>query len=248
MSWSAIIAGYAENGLGDEALKCFRQMHDEGVCPNTVTYISVLKACGMVGCLEIGEDIGTKVRKQGLLSKDVAIGNALVDMYSKCGVFEKAKEVLEEHPKRNVVTWNALMVGYAQHGDHEGLKDIFRQMFEADMELDNVTYLSIFLAFSHCGLLDEGCRLLMFMMQECNRVLRSEHFSCIIDLLSRGGHLKDAVGFVERMPFQPCSGVWTSVLGACKIYYDIDIAKFVVEMIQELEPQNSFRNRQHYSV
>ena len=247
VTWTTLMSGFVSHGDPGEALRLFKLMKQHKVLPDRLTFVGVLSACASLGDLDMGEKIHDDIICAGL-ECDVCLGSCLVDMYAKCGSLHKALAVFDALPKKDVIAYNALVVGYAQHGDQEGLKDIFRQMFEADMELDNVTYLSIFLAFSHCGLLDEGCRLLMFMMQECNRVLRSEHFSCIIDLLSRGGHLKDAVGFVERMPFQPCSGVWTSVLGACKIYYDIDIAKFVVEMIQELELQNSFWNRQHYSV
>ena len=55
--WSALISGYAKEGLGYEALECFRQMVDEGVSPNVVTYACILKACAAIGSLEIGEDI-----------------------------------------------------------------------------------------------------------------------------------------------------------------------------------------------
>ena len=247
VTWTTLISGFVSHGDPGEALQLFKMMKQHKVSPDRLTFVGVLSACALLGDLDMGEKIHDDIICAGL-ECDVCLGSCLVDMYAKCGSLHKALAVFDALPKKDVIAYNALVVGYAQHGDHEGLKDIFRQMFKADMELDNVTYLSIFLAFSHCGLLDEGCRLLMFMMQECNKALRSEHFSCIIDLLSRGGHLKDAVRFVERMPFQPCSGVWTSLLGACKIYYNIEIAKYAVEMIQELEPQTSFRNRQHYSV
>ena len=79
-----LIAGYAQNGLGDEALTCFKQMKGSCVCPNSVTYVCILKACGISRSLEVGEDIDAEVRKQGLLQKDIMLGTAYLDMYCKC--------------------------------------------------------------------------------------------------------------------------------------------------------------------
>eukprot|EP00250_Pteridium_aquilinum_P032310 c45494_g1_i1 orf=3-221(+) len=48
-SWSALISGYADQGLGEQALKCFELMQHEGVPPNRVTFLCLLKACGSIG-------------------------------------------------------------------------------------------------------------------------------------------------------------------------------------------------------
>jgi pentatricopeptide repeat protein len=185
----------------------------------------------------MGEKIHDDIVCAGL-ECDVCLGSCLVDMYAKCGSLSKGLRVFGALPKKDVIAYNALVIGCAQHGDHETLNDILKQMLETEMKLDSVSYLSMFLVFSHCGLLDEGCRLVTFLTQECDDELRSEHFSCIIDLLSRGGLLKDAEGVLERMPFQPSSGDWTALLSACKTYSDIEMAQFVVEMVQELDPCN----------
>eukprot|EP00250_Pteridium_aquilinum_P002655 c12879_g1_i1 orf=57-680(+) len=80
-SWTALIAGYAHHGLSDEALSCFGQMREEGIFPNAVTFICILKACGTVGKFEKGEEIHAEVDRQGLLETNTVLGNALVDMY-----------------------------------------------------------------------------------------------------------------------------------------------------------------------
>ena len=84
VSWNALITAYAQHGLGYEALECFRNMPSLGVRPSAVTFACILKACGIVGTLEIGEDVDAEVRRQGLLQTNVLRGNALMDMYSKC--------------------------------------------------------------------------------------------------------------------------------------------------------------------
>ena len=88
-----IILGYRRNGLRDQALKCFEQMIDTDVCPQVVMYMCCLKACGIVGSLEIGKGIDLDVRKQDLLQINVILRNTLVDMYANWGELAKAQEM-----------------------------------------------------------------------------------------------------------------------------------------------------------
>ena len=85
VSWTSLIVAYVQNGLGDEALECFRQMQNEGVYPDMVAYVCILKTCGIVRSLKVAEEMHTEIKKLGLLQKDVVLGIALVDMYFKCG-------------------------------------------------------------------------------------------------------------------------------------------------------------------
>ena len=115
VSWNILVTAYAHHEHGDEALKCFAQMRKEGFLPDVVTFSSVLKACSDVGSLEKGEEIHIEVRKQGLLENSTVIGNALIDMYAKCGIMAIAHEVFDHLVIQNIVSWTTLIGGYAQH-------------------------------------------------------------------------------------------------------------------------------------
>ncbi|KAH7281932.1 hypothetical protein KP509_35G004200 [Ceratopteris richardii] len=117
VSWSALISGCAQQGKGEEALKCFEQMQNKGLSPNSVTYSCVLKACGCIGALEKGEQIHQEIAQQGLLEKDIILGNALVNMYGKCGNIMMAEKVFVGLPLRDLVSWNAMLSVYVQHGE-----------------------------------------------------------------------------------------------------------------------------------
>ena len=118
--------------------------------PNSVTYISVLKACGIVKSLETGGFIDAEIRKRGLFKKDIVLGNALMDMYCKCGALDKPNEVFEKLLVRDVVSWNVLIIGYVQHrlGD-EALK-CFKQMKDESVYPNVVTYIGVLRA---CGIM-----------------------------------------------------------------------------------------------
>eukprot|EP00250_Pteridium_aquilinum_P004822 c15019_g1_i2 orf=717-1601(+) len=81
--WNALITGYVECGWGRKALECFEQMRLEGVVPNAVTFICILKASGLVGATDRVEEIHAEIEKQNLLGSDLLVGSTLVDMYAK---------------------------------------------------------------------------------------------------------------------------------------------------------------------
>ena len=64
VAWTTLIDAYTQHGLGKEAIECFKKMQNEGVNPNVVTYICVLKACGIARCVEVGEIIDVMVRRR----------------------------------------------------------------------------------------------------------------------------------------------------------------------------------------
>ncbi|MCO5594430.1 hypothetical protein L7F22_048460 [Adiantum nelumboides] len=114
--WTALIASYTKAGQGQNALDCFEQMQREGISPDAVTYACILKSCAVIGGIDMGKQIHDEITRQGLLEHDIVVGGALVNMYAKCGALLLAESVLEELPSHTVVSWNALITGYAQEG------------------------------------------------------------------------------------------------------------------------------------
>ena len=156
VTWNALISGYVQRGHGNEALICFKRMETARIMPDMVTYVCILKACGIIGALDIGEEIHARIRKQGLLKKNVGLGNTLVDMYSKCGVLHKAREVFDLLPVRDVVSWTTLIAGYVQHGLGNGALDCFRKMQGEGIFPTGVTYALILRACGIVGSLEIG--------------------------------------------------------------------------------------------
>lgn len=78
-----MIAAYAQNGFSQEALEVFRQMQEAGMHPSSVTFSSVLSSCANLAALEQGKEIHGYIIRSGIPC-NAFMGNALVDMYSKC--------------------------------------------------------------------------------------------------------------------------------------------------------------------
>ena len=190
-------------------------MKNEGLSPDAITFISVLKACGGTGALVKGKQIHDEIVSRGLLEKDIVLGTTLVDMYAKCGMITKAHKVLKELPIRNVVSWNALIAGYAEQGQcHEAL-NCLQWMQTEGLSPDKVTFVSILSACSHSGLLEKG-EGYFEVMCTCYCITPTiEHYTCMIDLFSRAGHFCKAVAMIRQVPSSDHLPAWTALLARC---------------------------------
>ena len=235
-SWSFFITKYARNGLGHEALKCFKQMQDAKICPNSVIYASVLKACGIVRSLEIGECIDSEVRKQGLLHKDVVLGTALVDMYFKCGALEKAQDAFEQLPVKSVVSWSALIEGYAQLGEANMALNMYERMKAENFVPNLVTFTVLLTACSHAGLVEEGQKLFDEMRIDYHLTPTLEHYSCMIDLFGRAGHFDKAKSFLNKVShLDDDLPLLLTLMGACRKWRNVKLGNWAFEQLVRLD-------------
>ncbi|KAI5059667.1 hypothetical protein GOP47_0025986, partial [Adiantum capillus-veneris] len=166
VSWTALITGFVQHGQGKEALGCFRQMQHEGLSPNAITYACLLKACGIMQDIDMGKQIHDEIVSQGLLKRDNVLCRALVDMYSKCGVLLEAQKVFNELPIWDIVSWNALIAGYAQCGQgHEAL-GCFQQMRREGFSPDVFSWTALIGGYAQQGLAKEALDCFQWMQQE----------------------------------------------------------------------------------
>eukprot|EP01018_Ginkgo_biloba_P005831 Gb_35190 [translate_table: standard] len=236
ISWSAMIAGYAQNGYAHEALTLFDQMQQSNVKPNSITMVSVLLACAHVGALQQGKWIHEYIIANGF-ETDVFVGTGLIDMYAKCGSLDNARQVFDKMSERSVVSWSAMISGYGMHGYGEDALAIFSKMQHKGMKPDHITFICLLSACSHAGLVDEGWQCFYCMSRDYCITPRVEHYACMVDLLGRLGHLDEAQDFIKKMPLEPDAAVWGALLGACRIYCNIDLGERVAERLFELKPE-----------
>ncbi|KAJ7542119.1 hypothetical protein O6H91_10G090800 [Diphasiastrum complanatum] len=238
VSWSAMIAGYAQNGLGKEALALYEQMKQEGVQPDIVTFTCVLSACASLAALEQGKQLHFDIIKRGFQS-DVIVGSTLVDMYAKCGCIEDARELFNYMSERDVVSWSAMIAGYAQNGLGKEALALYEQMKQEGVQPDNVTFTCVLSACAHSRLVDEGRYVFDSMCKDHDVTPTKEHYACMVDLLARAGCWADAELFINKMPIQPDSVVWMTLLGAARNHGHVEIGRRAFDLVVKLEPKNA---------
>eukprot|EP01018_Ginkgo_biloba_P010114 Gb_03354 [translate_table: standard] len=237
VSWSAMIAGYEQNGYAKEALRLFSQMHLANVKPNSITMLSVLSACAQLGALQQGKWIHDYMVRNGF-DADVSLGTALIDMYAKCGCIEIARQLFDKMSDRNVVSWSAMIAGYGIHGHGQDALALFSQMQQTGTKPNDITFVSVLSACSHAGLVEEGCKYFDCMSRDYCITPRVKHYACMVDILGRAGRLDEAHDFIKKMPIVPDAAVWGALLGACKIHSNIELGECVAAHIFHLQPDN----------
>eukprot|EP01018_Ginkgo_biloba_P031792 Gb_15843 [translate_table: standard] len=238
VSWTAMIAGYAQNGYFDKALHFFSEMELAGVKPNRESFASVLPACANLAALQLGKVVHEDIIRSGFES-DVFVGSALVDMYAKCGSIENACRVFDKISTRDVVLWNAMIIGYAMHGCGREALQLFEQLQRSGTNPNHVTFVGVLSACCHAGLVDDGCQYFECMSRDYHVTPGIEHHCCMVDLLGRAGRLNEAEYFINKMAIEPTADMWGSLLGACRLHTNIELGERVAQRLFELEPDNA---------
>lgn len=237
VSWTAMLVGYGQNGHSEEAVKIFCDMQRNGIVPDDFTLGSVISSCANLASLEEGAQFHGQAIVSGLLSF-VTVSNALVTLYGKCGSLEDFTKLFNEMSVKDEVSWTALVSGYAQFGKANETIELFEKMLEQDLKPDGVTFIGVLSACSRAGLVDKGCDYFDSMVKEHGITPTQDHYTCMIDLLSRAGRLEEAKKFVNRMPYSPDTIGWSTLLSSCRVYGNLEIGKWAAESLVELEPQN----------
>lgn len=128
-AWSAMISGYARIGMINEALGLFRAMQEVGISPDEVTMVSVISACAKAGALDLGKWVHAFIDRKGI-KVDLELSTALIDMYAKCGLIEKAMEMFDGMTETDTKAWSSIIVGLAIHGLVKDALDLFSRMLQ----------------------------------------------------------------------------------------------------------------------
>ncbi|GMN65788.1 hypothetical protein TIFTF001_034869 [Ficus carica] len=235
ISWTAFIGGFVKRGRFEEALEWFRDMQISGVEPDYVTVIAVLAACADLGTVGSGLWMNRFIMNLKF-TDNVKISNSLIDMYSRCGCIKFARQVFERMPKRTLVSWNSIIVGFAVNGHAEEALKFFNLMQKEGFKPDGVSFTGALTACSHAGLVDEGLLLFESMKRVHGISHRIEHYGCIVDLFSRAGRLEDALNVIETMPLKPNEVVLGSLLAACRTQGDITLAERLMKYLSDSDP------------
>lgn len=233
VTWNTIISGCVKNSHSQEALRIFQKMLKSNVEPDAFTFSSVIAACARLGARDCAEWIHNLMIEK-CISLNYILGAALIDMYSRCGRIEKAKEIFKTIEKNEVSIWNTMINGFAIHGLAFDAISIFSSMPVEKISPDSITFVGILTACSHCGLVEEGRK--YFDMMRCHSIEpQLEHYGAMIDLFGRAGLLNDAYAMIKDMPMEPDVVIWRSLLSACRTQRNNDLGELVIKKIENLK-------------
>ncbi|KAG8388681.1 hypothetical protein BUALT_Bualt02G0150600 [Buddleja alternifolia] len=234
-SWNSMIHAYIENGLARKALKLFDQVKSRELEPDEVTILGLIMACRDAGELNRGIHVHSIVENNELFKKSMVLGNALIDMYAKCGSMEKAKAVFDTMPEKDVVSWTSIIVGHAINGEGDESLVTFRKMFDENFVPNSITFLGVLSACDHAGLVEEGSKLYDIMYEVYHVKPEIQHCGCVVDMLARAGRIEDAEMFIRKMPIKPNGLIWRMLINACRVHGRVNLGLDLVTGIKELD-------------
>ncbi|ERM97068.1 pentatricopeptide repeat-containing protein At5g55740, chloroplastic [Amborella trichopoda] len=237
ITWTTMVSGLAQNGYGHDAIEFFRQMQLKGIKPNSVSIVSVLSACILMALLCHGKEIHGYVIRHDWRSS-IIVQTSLIDMYAKCGSISMARKVFDCGAAMELPLYNAMINGYALHGDGVSALSLFNVMEVRDIRPDSITLTSILSACNHAGLYEEGRDIFKNILALYDLMPTMEHYGCIVSLLARSGLIEEALEVLSKMPFEPDAQLYGSLLLACKEHNQIELVEMVSKKLFELEPDN----------
>jgi pentatricopeptide repeat protein len=230
VSWTAMIAGYVQNGFFKQGLGIFWEMVAAGTKPNAVTLISVLPACAGLECLSLGKVIHGYGVKVGLDS-DISLMNALIAFYGKCGNVDTARSLFNRMVVKNLVSWNAMIAAYEQNDAARKAIKLFRRMPTERVEYDYITMVSVITACASLGSLNTG-RWLHELVNRKGFATNVSIANALIDMYAKCGNIDLAKDVFERLPHRSVVS-WSSIIGACASHGNGDDALILFSKMKE---------------
>nr|DAD21884.1 TPA_asm: hypothetical protein HUJ06_023347 [Nelumbo nucifera] len=239
ISWNTFIAACSQCEDHAKGLRTFREMGRAiDVKPDDFTFASVLASCAGLASIRHGGQVHAHLMRTRL-NQDVGVGNALVNMYAKCGSIVYAETVFNQMFDHNLVSWNTMIAGYGNHGLGKRALELFEQMKEMDIKPDSITFIGLLTACNHAGLVEQGKSYFNSMKEVYGIYPEVEHLSCLIDLLGRAGRLEEAEWYMDRFCFENDTVALGSLLSACRLHGDVVAGERVAGRILDLQPVTS---------
>ncbi|VFQ85014.1 unnamed protein product [Cuscuta campestris] len=219
ISWASMIICYAHNGAPNKALDLFNEMMLMGVEPNSVSCITALQACEATGNLVEGRKIHKLAVHKGFVSSDIFVSTALIDMYMNCSCPSEALMVFENMPKKDAVSWCAVLHGCVRNGMAYASLAIFRDMRTLGcIQPEANAMVGVLAACSETGILQQALCLHGCIIKSG---FKNDRFvgASLIECYAKCGSLSDAINVFDEMKVEDKDiVVWSSMLAAYGIH------------------------------
>ncbi|KAK1308367.1 Pentatricopeptide repeat-containing protein [Acorus calamus] len=190
ITWTTMILGFVENGEDMHAFELYQQMRRSGLLPDEYAFTAILKACSCLAAIELGKQIHANAVKLNC-SSDVVVGTSIIDMYAKCGSLKDLDRHFQRMSSRSIASWNAMVLGFAQHGYSEDALGLFEDEVLGDynIEPEMEHYSCLVDVLGRAGLISEAETFIEAMPFNCSASMyRTLLSACRIQGNAEAGH------------------------------------------------------------
>lgn len=242
---NALLLGFTDAKMWTEVLEIARNMPRLNLNCDNYTYSAILRSCIGLSAVELGRQVHCcVVRNTHYIENDVFLQSSLIEMYGKCGLVEKAQRVFFGVGTRNkcdLVLWTSMLGAFGRNGYYKEVIETYEEMHTRAIRPDEIVFVTVISACARTGQVKLGIEYFESMTQEYKLTPLEEHYSCLIDLLSRAGELDKAWKLVDEMLHRGLIGsvsMWGALLSACLDRGNLEMGKFAAQKALDLDPQN----------
>lgn len=232
-TWNLMIRGHAQNECPGEALNLFHELQHHGLRPDFMTIMSIFPVCGQMASVHLLRQCHCYIIRACF--EDAHLTAALLDVYSKCGSIKNAYKIYQSTPQKDLVVFTAMVGGFAMHGMSKEAIRVFDFMLGCGIKPDHVVITAVLSACRHAGLIHEGLLIFNSIDKVHHMKPSMEQYACVIDLLGRGGQIKEALSLLNNMPIASNANLWGTLLGACRTHHDVDMGHVVADHLLRIE-------------
>ncbi|XP_024537807.1 pentatricopeptide repeat-containing protein At1g11290, chloroplastic [Selaginella moellendorffii] len=144
-SWNSMVAAYAQHGHLDQVFQSLKRMQNEGVKPDSVTFVSVLSACSGAGLLVEGRSHFEFVKRHIREWPSTEHYGCMIDLLGRLGRLEEAERLVLEVPDKaaDAVLWRTLLAASRTYGDLERGRRAAERVVDLDPD-DSAAYVVLY--------------------------------------------------------------------------------------------------------
>ncbi|KAI9153296.1 hypothetical protein LWI28_009020 [Acer negundo] len=225
---------YCKCALIDSARKVFNENTESmklSICYNALLsgYVLNLRYCDAFLLLGKMRELGVEINAVTMLGLILACAGPGDNVYEICGSVDYGRRLFNEIPEKGLITWNAMIFGYAQNGLASQVLELYREMKTCGVFPDAVTFVGVLSSVAHLGARSVGCA--VEQQIAANGFGRNPFLSnALINMYSRCGNLKKARAIFDRMPVKSVVS-WTAIIGGYGMHGQGEVA---VQLFDEM--------------
>ena len=150
--YNTLLRGYARSP-SPAAVRVFVRMLEEGVAPDTYTFVSLLKACAAARAGEEGRQVHAVAVRVGAAGHEY-VRPTLINMYAECGDGRAARAMFDRMDGDCVVSYNAMIAAAVRSSRPGEALVLFREMQAKGLEPTSVSVISVLSACAGTGEVD----------------------------------------------------------------------------------------------
>ncbi|ERN18502.1 hypothetical protein AMTR_s00065p00020910 [Amborella trichopoda] len=233
---------YQQGAMLDKLADVYYRMLKSGIVWDEQVYNCVINCCGHAIPVDELSRLFRKMTAAGFAANTNSF-NVLIDVYTKAGLFKRARKVLWMARRRKMVdaiSYNTIITAYGKDKQFRRMKSASKQMQYAGFPVSLAAYNAMLDAYGKGGEIDKF-REVLEQMKEANCALDHYTYNIMINIYGKKGWIEDVVavlGELKKHELEPDLWSYNALIEAYGIARMVEEAVYLVKEMRDngIEP------------